>query len=72
MTKSEFYKLRKKAGLTQVQAGIVIGKKERQTSKYDNGLFEPSPAELGALMLMAGYGEKKVLAMFKKSLATRI
>lgn len=72
MTKSEFYKLRKKAGLTQVQAGIVIGKKERQTSKYDNGLFEPSPAELGALMLLAGYDEKNILKMFKKALATRI
>ena len=55
-----------------MQAGIVIGKKERQTSKYDNGLLQPSPAEIGALMLMAGYGEKKVLQMFKKALATRI
>lgn len=72
MTKSEFYKLRKKAGLTQVQAGIVIGKKERQTSKYDNGLLQPSPAELGALMLLAGYDEKNILKMFKKALATRI
>jgi len=72
MTKSEFYKLRKKAELTQVQAGIVIGKKERQTSKYDNGILDPSYAEIGALMLLAGYGEKKVLNMFKKALATRI
>jgi len=35
MTKTEFYKYRKKANLTQKQAGFVVSKTERHIQNYE-------------------------------------
>ena len=66
MTKTEFYKYRKKANLTQKQAGFVIRKTERHIQNYEAGRYEPSPAEISALMFLAGVTEEKILKYLKK------
>jgi len=60
MTKTEFYKWRKKAGLSQVAAGKVCDKSRRHAQRYDSGEYTPSPAEITALMVLAGYDDKKI------------
>ena len=66
MTKTEFYKYRKKAELTQWQAGFVISKTERHIQNYESGRYKPSPAEISALMFLAGVTEEKILKYLKK------
>lgn len=66
MTKTDFYKYRKKAKLTQWQAGLVVNKTTRHIQNYESGKYEPSPAELSALMFLAGVTEEKILKYLKK------
>ena len=66
MTKTEFYKLRKKAGLTQKQAAPVCGKTSRHIQNYESGLYEPSYAEISALMFLAGVSVEKIEKYLKK------
>lgn len=66
MTKTEFYKYRKKAELTQKQAGFVISKTKRHIQNYEAGRYAPSPAEISALMFLAGVTEEKILKYLKK------
>lgn len=66
MTKTEFYKYRKKAELTQKQAGLLVNKTTRHINNYESGKYEPSPAELSALMFLAGVTEEKILKYLKK------
>ena len=66
MTKTEFYKYRKQAKLTQREVGLVIDKTTRHINNYESGAYEPSAAELAALMFLAGVTEEKILKYLKK------
>jgi len=70
MTKTEFYKWRKKAGIPQVSAGKICDKSERHITRYEAGEYMPSPAEISALMVLAGWPIEKIKKYLQNAIDT--
>lgn len=66
MTKSDFYKYRTKAGLSQPKAALVIGKTTRWVQYIEAGQYNPTPADITALMVLSGEDIKKIEKYLKK------
>lgn len=63
-------KIRKKLGLTQVEAGALVGGGPRAFQKYEKGVMSPSDAAVGLLEILFADPEKiKVLKTLRKSRA---
>ena len=50
--------VRKKLGLTQEEAGLIIGGGKRAFQKYENGRMPPSDAAVGLIELLARHPEE--------------